>query len=271
MKHLTLEQRYLISMLRAQGKRQKEIAQANGRHKSVVSRELSRNCDKRKGNYDYQLAHRKYCKPIQAKPKRIRFTEEVKEFVEELICKDLCPEQIVGIAQKEGKPCISHERIYQHIWEDKKKGGTLYTHLHTKGKRYGKRGNKKDNRGIIPNRVDISLRPAVEDERSKIGDFEIDTIIGKNHKGALITINERKTGFVKIKKLAWREAKIVAQAVIETLLPLKGNIHTITADNGKEFALHSEISQELLVDFYFARPYHSWERGANENLNGLIR
>lgn len=150
MKHLTLEQRYLISMLRAQGKRQKEIAQANGRHKSVVSRELSRNCDKRKGNYDYQLAHRKYCKPIQAKPKRIRFTEEVKEFVEELICKDLCPEQIVGIAQKEGKPCVSHKRIYQHIWEDKKKGGTLYTHLHTKASAMASEGTKMITEVLFP-------------------------------------------------------------------------------------------------------------------------
>ena len=271
MKHLTVKQRYTISVLKEQGKTQKEIAETIGKDKSTVSRELRRNAHQRSGKYDYELAQRKYRRRMRQKPKHIGFTPEVKEYVEKQIQQDFSPEQIVGFAKKEGKQCVSHERIYQFIWNDKKQGGKLYTHLRTQGKRYRKRGNKKDTRGIIPNRLDISLRPAVVEEKSRIGDFEIDTIVGKNHQGALVTINERKTGLVKIKKVPVKEAQVVAKATIETLMPYKTIMHTITADNGKEFALHSKISQELEIDFYFARPYHSWERGANENLNGLIR
>ena len=271
MKHLTVEQRYAISLLSEQGKTQKEIAKAIGRDKSTVSRELSRNCDKRSGKYHYELAHRKYRKRMKEKPKHIRFTQDVKDFVERKIREDLSPEQIVGIAKKDSLACVSHERIYLHLWDDKKQGGTLHKHLRTQGKRYRKRGSKKDRRGIIPNRIDIAMRPSVVDEKSRVGDFEIDTVIGKNHQSALVTINERKTGWVKIIKVPTKEAETVAHATIDALMPYKEIIHTITADNGKEFAMHEKISQQLDIDFYFAKPYHSWERGANENTNGLIR
>lgn len=191
MKHLTAEQRYAIYVLKEQGKRQKEIAKTIGRDKSVVNRELSRNCDKRSGKYDHELAQRKYSKRMEQKPKRIHFTDEVKEYVEMQIKEDLSPEQIVGIAKKEGNICVSPERIYQHIWADKKKGGTLYQCLRTQGKRYRKRGNKKDRRGTISNRVDISQRPTIVGEKKRFGDFEIDTVIGKNHKGALVSAEPR--------------------------------------------------------------------------------
>jgi IS30 family transposase len=144
-------------------------------------------------------------------------------------------------------------------------------HLRTQGKRYRKRGQKKDQRGIIPNRVDIDKRPKIVEEKTRVGDFEVDTIIGKNHQGALVTINDRKTGIVKIRKVNSKNAEQVAQAVIDALTPYKPFLHTITSDNGKEFALHAQISQHLGVEFFFAKPYHSWQRGANENLNGLIR
>lgn len=271
MKHLTVEERYVISMMKEEGKSQREIAPKIGKSESTVCRELARNCDKRSGKYHYQLAQQKYRKRIKEKPKHIRFTPEIKHFVESKIKDDFSPEQIVGVAKKEGIPCVSHERIYQHLWSDKKQGGTLYTHLRTRGKRYRKRGNKKDRRGIIPHRIDISQRPAIVDEKSRVGDFEIDTVIGKNHQGALLTINERKTGLVKIIKVPAKESALVADAAIAALMPYKGILHTITVDNGKEFARHFKISQQLNIDFYFAKPYHAWERGANENLNGLIR
>jgi IS30 family transposase len=268
MKHLTVEQRYAIFILKEEGKSQKEIAKMIGKDKSTVSRELARNCDKRSGKYHHELAQRKYRKRMEEKPKHIRFTPEIKYFVERKIKDDFSPEQIVGTAKKEGIACVSHERIYQH---DKKQGGNLYTHLRTKGKRYRKRGSKKDRRGMIPNRIDISQHPPIVDEKSRVGDFEIDTLIGKNHQSALVTINERKTGLVKIRKVPAKEAELVANAAINALLPYKNFIHTITGDNGKEFALHSKISQQLNIGFYFAKPYHAWQRGANENLNGLIR
>ena len=150
MKHLTVEQRYAISLLSEQGKTQKEIAKAIGRDKSTVSRELSRNCDKRSGKYHYELAHRKYRKRMKEKPKHIRFTQDVKDFVERKIREDLSPEQIVGIAKKDSLACVSHERIYLHLWDDKKQGGTLHKHLRTQGKRYRKRGSKKIEEALSP-------------------------------------------------------------------------------------------------------------------------
>ncbi len=251
--------------------RQKQIAEAIDKDKSVVSREIARNCDKRNGNYDADLAERKYEKRRDSKPKKVYFTAEIQEMVEDKLAKKYSPEQIVGVAKKEGVACVSHERIYQHIWKDKRKKGNLYEHLRTKGKRYRKRGAAKDSRGIIPDRVDISQRPKVVDDRERAGDLEIDTIIGKNHQGAIVTVNDRASGLLKMKKLEGKSAQQLAMATIELLEDLKPFLNTITADNGREFATHQTISKTLEIDFYFARPYHSWQRGANENLNGLIR
>ena len=147
----------------------------------------------------------------------------------------------------------------------------LHQHLRRKGRIYRKRGAAKDTRGIIRDRVDISERPAIVDQKQRIGDFEIDTVTGQNHKGALLTINDRVSSMVWIAKLNGKNVEDLAQKTIEVLTPIKQWAYTITADNGKEFADHKTISQSLAIDFYFAKPYHSWERGANENTNGLIR
>ena len=143
--------------------------------------------------------------------------------------------------------------------------------MRTNGKRYRKRGASKDSRGIIKNRTSIDLRPSIVDRKIRFGDIEIDLIIGKNHNQAIVTINDRVTGMLKMKKVPSKEASVVAAAVIELLEEWLAYLHTITSDNGKEFALHELISETLNIDYYFAHPYHSWERGANENLNGLIR
>jgi IS30 family transposase len=271
MSHLTYEQRYAISVMLKAKYRQKQIAEAMDKDKSVVSREIARNCDKRNGNYDADLAEGKYEKRRDSKPKKVYFTAEIQEMVEDKLAKKYSPDQIVGVAKKEGVACVSHERIYQHIWKDKRKKGNLYDHLRTKGKRDRKRGAAKDSRGIIPDRVDISQRPKVVDDRERAGDLEIDTIIGKNHQGAIVTVNDRASGLLKMKKLEGKSAQQLAMATIELLEDMKPFLNTITADNGREFAAHQSISKALEIDFYFARPYHSWERGANENLNGLIR
>ena len=139
------------------------------------------------------------------------------------------------------------------------------------GKRYRKRGAAKDSRGIIVGRVDIEQRPAVVEQRKRFGDLEMDTIIGKGHQGAILTINDRATGMLRMRKLPRKEAGAVAQAAIELLRPWKFHLHTATSDNGKEFADHQRIADKLGLDFFFAKPYRSWERGSNENLNGLIR
>ena len=271
MKHLTVEQRYTISVMKKQKYKQKDIALAIEKDKSVVSRELKRNCDKRSCSYKSDLAQRKYDQRQKDKPKHIRFTEDVKQCVDELLHKDYSPEQIAGRTKLEGVACVSAERIYQYVWWDKKEGGSLHTHLRHKGRKYRKRGNAKDTRGIIKDRVGIEKRPAIVEDKKRLGDLEIDTVIGQNHKGALLTINDRVTSMVWIAKLNGKNAEELAQKAIEVLHPYKELTHTITGDNGKEFAEHIIISKGLDIDFYFARPYHSWERGANENTNGLIR
>jgi IS30 family transposase len=254
-----------------QGFKKKDIALKIGKDKSVLSRELKRNCDQRSKEYHADLAERKYQQRQRDKPKHIYFTDDIKQYVNESLKKDYSPEQISGRANLEEIKCVSHERIYQYIWKDKKEGGKLHEHLRHKGRKYRKRGAAKDKRGIIKNRVDIDMRPKIVDLKERFGDLEIDTMIGKNHKGALLTINDRAARIVLIQKLDGKEAKPVTKKTIKALKPIRDMIHTITADNGKEFADHETIAKKLKIDMFFAKPYHSWERGANENMNGLIR
>lgn len=271
MAHLTYQQRYTISVLLTARKTKSFIAGVIGKHPSVVGREIARNSDGRSGSYSADLAQRKYGKRIKEKPKKIWFTPEIAERVEAYLSDDYSPEQIAGVCRNERLPCVSPERIYQHIWQDKKAGGNLFTHLRRNGRMYRKRGNKKDSRGIIVGRVGIEQRPAIVDLKERFGNLEVDTIIGKNHKGAIVTINDRASGMLKMKKVASKHASHVKDAIVEGLNEWKPFLKTLTSDNGKEFAGHQKIAQRLQLDFYFARPYHSWERGANENLNGLIR
>lgn len=271
MSHLTREQRYTIEVLLSQNYSKPEIASVIGKDKSVVYREITRNCDKRSGVYQSDLAQRKYAYRLKEKEKKSTFTDQIKQTVNHFIKEDYSPEQIVGYCKKNQIQCVSVERIYQHVWKDKKQKGTLFKHLRTQGKRYRKRGKTYDTRGKLTDRNPIENRPKIVEEKQRFGDFELDTIIGKNHQGAIVTINDRCTGLFKIKKVVSKESKLVKDAVVELLSELKPFIHTITSDNGKEFAQHKEISEELNIDFYFANPYSPWERGANENLNGLLR
>jgi IS30 family transposase len=271
MAHLTLEQRYKIETYYSLGKSITSIAEYIGKDKSVVSREISRNSDKRSGIYKANLADRKATIRHQTKAKYFRFDTEVKANVLHYLEKDFSPEQAVGRAKLEGLSMVSPERIYQYIWQDKRQGGTLFKHLRNKGKRYKKRGHLNDKRGLIKGRQDISSRPAVVEEKQRLGDIEIDLMIGKDHKGALLTINDRASGLLWMDKINSKEASVVATKTIELLQEWKLLIKTITSDNGKEFASHQKIAEALCIDYYFAQPYHSWERGANENLNGLVR
>jgi len=269
--HLTEAERYEISALLVAGHTQTFIAKQLRRDKSVISREIRRNADQRGCSYNPDLAQRKYAQRLRDKPKLVKFTKEICDRMLDLLAQELSPEQIKGKCELQGLPMVSHERIYQYIWEDKKRKGHQHEYLRTSGKRYRKRGASKDRRGIIKGRIGIEHRPKRVDLKEDFGDLEIDTIIGRNHKQAIVTINDRATGYLWMKKVPFRTAELVQKATVELLLPIKDLLTTITSDNGKEFANHQRISKELDLDFYFARPYHSWERGANENLNGLIR
>ena len=271
MKHLTLEQRYHISALVKAHHSQGRIAELVGCDKSTISRELGRNSDKRDSSYWPDLAQRKAAARHRAKPKKRRFTASVQAYVREKIESDYSPEQIAGNAARKGIGCVSHERIYQFVWADKKQGGGLYRHMRTKGKRYARRGCVQGKRGQIAGRVDIDQRPAVVEQKQRVGDLEMDLVIGRGQSGVLLTINDRATGMLKMAVLENKEASLVQAKAVELLREWKPWLHTITTDNGKEFAHHQKLAEDLAVDCYFAKPYHSWERGANENLNGLVR
>jgi len=271
MAHLTQEQRYTISCMLKQGYNKSEIARIISKDKSVVFNEIKRNSDKRSGIYDDDLANRKYAKRQKEKPKFKRFTSVIQKGVEDLLRADYSPEQVVGFLKKQEKEKVSVERIYQHIWEDKKNNGDLHTHLRRQGRRYRKRGASKDSRGIIKNRISIEQRPEAVENRNRFGDLEVDLIIGKNHNQAILTINDRASGMLKMKKIISKQAIVVTKAINEILEDWKPYLYTITADNGKEFAGHEQVAENLEIDYFFAHPYHSWERGSNENLNGLIR
>lgn len=266
-KQLTCEQRYAIKVLLKKNFSQKDIAVAIGVNKSTISRELNRNSGKR--GYRPKQAQRLAEERRQDKsPPRIG--EDTWNKVRSKIKEDWSPDQICGELKLKENISISHEWIYQFIIKDKQSGGDLYTHLRCKSKRR-KRYGSYECRGIIKNRRSIEERPAIVESKERIGDWEADTIIGKAHKGALVSLTERKSKLSLIYKVERKTADLVKEAMNKLLLPLKEIVHTITSDNGKEFAMHEETAKILETDFYFAHPYASCERGLNENTNGLIR
>jgi len=266
---LTEIKRYQIHALLKAQTTQKQIAKLLKVSESTISRELRRNKGLR--GYRPKQANIKAQNRRKEATKAIKMTPELINIIEMYIQQDWSPEQISGWLKKEKAIRISHERIYQHIWFNKANGGELYKHLRQSGKKRKKRLGSTDKRGQIKNRVCIEKRPDIVEEKSRIGDWEIDTVIGKSHQGALVTIVDRKSKFTLIKKVDSKHADVVTAATISLLQPYLEKTFTITADNGKEFSGHEEMAEKLSVDVYFAHPYHSWERGLNENTNGLIR
>lgn len=206
-----------------------------------------------------------------AKRQYYKFTKEVANFVREKLLEDWSPEQISGYAKRWNLFSISHERIYQFILEDKDRGGQLYKHLRHQNKSYRKRYGSPKRQSPIKNRTMIDMRPKIVDKKVRVGDWEIDTIFCKNKKQAILSIVERVSKFTLLKKLEAKTGQTTKVALVEALQQYKERVYTITSDNGSEFSRHEEICMMLEADFYFAHPYSSWERGLNENTNGLIR
>jgi len=269
-KQLTYEQRCQIEVLKKSGFSQQRIADAVGSDQSTISRELERNTGQR--GYRHNQAHAKACERRERAVRPSKMTAAMITLIDAKLRQQWSPEQISGWLRVQHDKHLSHESIYQRVWADKKVGGDLYTHLRRRGKKYQWRGsNGKTSRGQIKNRVSISERPAAVDEKIEAGHWEIDTVIGKGHKGVLVTIVERVTKFTRSCRTSSKSAACVTAATIKLLMPFKDLVLSITADNGKEFAYHEEIAAKLKCDVYFANPYCSWERGLNENTNGLIR
>lgn len=268
-KQLTSEQRYQISGLKRAGWNQTQIAEEMGVAKSTISREFKRN----KGQRGWRP---KQAQALRDERRRAccnaeRFSSEDWAEVERLIRWDMSPEQAARRLALEGRLQISHETIYLHIYADKRRDGDLWRHLRCQKPRRKRYASGQERRGTIKNRVGIDERPEVVDQKSRIGDWEGDTVIGKNHRGALVTLAERKSRYVLAAQVPGKHAPGVTAEVTRLLRPHKRRCHTVTFDNGKEFAEHEKIAAELNADIYFAHPYHSWERGLNENSNGLLR
>lgn len=266
---LTSEQRYQIYGLKKAGWKQCEIASEVGVNKSTISRELKRNQGERgwrpKQAQGLRNERRQGCINGQ------RLTPDDWTEIDRLIRQDLSPEQAAARLELEGFVHVSHETIYQHIYADKRAGGDLWRHLRCQKPRRKRYASGEERRGAIRNRVSIDERPKIVEQKTRMGDWEGDTVIGKDHQGVLVTLAERKSRYVLAGQLRSKHAEGVTAKVNSLLRPHKHKCHTVTFDNGKEFAGHEAIAAELKADIYFAHPYHSWERGLNENSNGLLR
>jgi transposase, IS30 family len=269
--HLTVGERYQIFSLLKVGFSHQAIAQQLGRHRSTIHRELRRNLvlDYRVTGYspsraDNQAWYRRRVKP------HFKISAETWAAVITQLQQRWSPEQICYRRKLAGLSPISPESIYLRIWQDKRQGGNLWQCLRHRLRR-GKRGRLNKARGLIIGRVGIEYRPAVVETRSRIGDWEADTVFGRQSQAPLLTLVDRCSRYCVVAALKSKHAVHVGERMIGALSQLGTPVNTITSDNGKEFAQHVKVSQVLQADFYFARPYASWERGTNENTNGLLR
>ena len=270
-KHLTPKERFLIHHYLQEDCSRRKIAKTLRRNPSTISREIRRNTGKRGYRYKQadQFAKRRR-REASSVPRKM--TPEIWAMVEDrLVNKHWSPDQISGRFHRDGVVSVSAKWIYNHIWEDRKAGGVLHKSLRRRGKKPNRRGRDGSGRGVIPGRVDISKRPLEVEDKTRVGDWEADTITGTRHLGALVSLVDRHSKFAFLSKAGQKTAENVGSAMVRCLEPVKELVHTITADNGKEFAGHSTVSEELDAGFYFATPYHSWERGLNEHTNGLVR
>ncbi len=266
---LTEGERNQIYALKQARVSHRKIAMILLRDESTIGREIRRN----RGQRGYR--------PLQASlkaqerrriPRCIKMIPGVITHIEEKLREEYSPEQISCTMSGSVGIKVSHERIYQYIWQDKKHGGDLYRKLRIAGvKKRRKRYGKKDWRGKIPNRVDIDQRPAIVEEKTRISDWEADLVSGVHHRGFLVTLVERKSKYTLIGQVKQKTAAVVTAEIVKLLGPHKEQVNTITYDNGREFAGHEVVNKRLECQSYFAKPYHSWERGLNENTNGLIR
>ena len=270
-RHLTQQQRYHIEAYKKAGYSNKEIAKELGVHPSTIGREMKRNSSPIREQYGANSAHemaslRKSVNssvPIKLKIDAIALMEKYLQL-------DWSPEQVSATLRNKHNISVSFVTIYSYVYTNRRQGGTLHTHLRFYNKkRRVKYGTRCSNR--LKNRVSISKRPDIVEEKTRLGDFEMDTIIGKGKQGAITTIVDRASAYLKISIPTTKRAQDIEDEALRLLSPFKEMTHTITSDNGLEFANHENISKALDCEYYFCHPYSSWERGLNEYTNGLIR
>ena len=271
-RQLTSEERYALSALRKQGCSQAEIARTLGRDRSTISREVRRNSKDRTGRvYRAGLAD-DYARWRRSRSRRNqRVSVEDWAVVVALLNQEWSPEQISGRLRKRGRLRISHETIYRFVWADRRLGGCLYRHLRGAQKKRRKRYGRYDSRGRLAGKRHISERPPGAENRSRFGHLEGDTVLGSSDKHCILTLVDRKSGYTMIGKLKARTVEATNCSALELISTAPRRIHTVTLDNGTEFHGYKDLEAATGVQFFFATPHHSWERGTNENTNGLIR
>ena len=262
-KHLSREERYQIHSLLKAKQTISEIARLLGRHRSTISRELSRGHGQR--GYRAEQACRKASERAQRSRNARRVHAKVWADVAFYLGVQWSPEQIASKLE------VSHESVYLHVYANKAAGGDLYKNLRSQKSRRKRHLCGRDRRGQIPNRRPISQRPAHIEQRKQVGHWEGDTVIGAAHKQAIVTLVERKSGYALLVKVSHKSAHLVGRAIEDKFKGLGSRVKTLTVDNGKEFADHQAIDRALGIQTYFADPYCSWQRGSNENFNGLLR
>jgi transposase, IS30 family len=269
-KQLSQEERYEIAAMRKHRFSVARIAKELGRHRSTIYREIKRNRSVHDDCYRPTHAGEKTRGRRSRSRRNRRYGPKDFAIVEQLLAEKLSPDQISGRAKREGVPMMSHETIYRWIREDYEHGGSLHRHLRSSRKQRRKRYGRSDSRGRLAGKRTMDERPSIVEERARVGDWEADTMHGKG-KAALLTLVERKTGLLRIGKLARATAELTTQRTCELLELEQGRVHTITSDNGSEFHSYKQIEAALNTTFFFADPYQAWQRGTNENTNGLIR
>lgn len=268
---LSRAERYIISFCMVRGVSKPEIARMMGRHPSTIYREVQRNFTHHDGWYRGKIADEYAVARQHRGPRGSRFSEEEWALVRALLEQKLSPEQISGSLREQGILSISHETIYQYIFGDRRHGGKLYKNLRTKIRKHRKRGAKHSRRMIYADRKMISERPKAVERRSRIGHWEGDTVYGADRRHSIVTLVERRTGFAIIKKIESRTVAEANRVILEAIRDNWWRFRSITFDNGFEFMGYRELEEEGRIKCYYANPYHSWERGSNENLNGLVR
>jgi len=267
---ITLDERYTLSILRQLGYRPAAIARVLGRHRSTIGREVRRN-SRPDGAYRPLVAHSRAARRRSRARRHPRFTAADFRLVRRYLERQWSPEQIVGYLRRLGQLRISHETIYQHVWADRRAGGTLYTQLRGAAKQRRKRYGRYDSRGRLAGKRPITDRPAAVAARSEGGHWEIDTVLGADDRHCVLSLVERRTGYLVLGKLPARTADAVTRRAIHLIRRERQPVRTITADNGTEFHEYPAIERATGTTIYFATPHHAWERGTNENTNGLLR
>jgi transposase, IS30 family len=269
-RQLITEERYQIAALRQQGRGVREIAEALARDPSTIYRELARNATPYDGAYRPKMAVEMANGRRRRSRRNARYNSEDFAVVAQLLREKWSPAQIVGRLRREGRPVMSHETIYVRTWADKAAGGTLWRHLRGACKRRRKRYGRYDSRGRLAGKKFIAQRPAIVERRTRCGDWEVDTVHGRGT-ACVLTIVERKSGLIRIGKLPRATSDHTTRRAVQLLGHEPHRVRTLTSDNGTEFHGYKHIEQRLGTRFYFATPHHAWERGTNENTNGLLR